>query len=98
MALETLVRVSIGIEIRPDVATLSSELLKDAKRTWPSLERTEIVLGDIRAVRFETYSTLCYASIVYSHNKLFVAEADLAIEKLVCRLRSVRYVVLSAPF
>ena len=43
MALATTARFSIGIEIRGDVANLSTELLRAAKLKWPRLEATELL-------------------------------------------------------
>lgn len=95
VALQTSVGKCIGIEIREDVVATGKRLLKEHSRQLPHLQKVDIVVGDIRQCDSKKISK---ATIVYSSNQLFAPDTLQVMEQLVCDLKNLRFVVLTAPF
>jgi hypothetical protein len=95
VALQTRVKLAIGIEIRVDVAVIGQDIISTHQaRDFPQLERSRIIIGDIRKT---DKGSLVDATILYSNNVLFAPESNLGIERVCCMLESLRLVVLAVP-
>ena len=97
VALESLARSVIGVEVRDEMAARGDSLIKEHLHTQPRLKRIQIYKHDVRDIHAEN-EPWRDVTVLFCHNTLFEPHALLYLEQLCCELLALRLVVLQQPF
>lgn len=97
IALETAVRMCIGVEVRVDIALLGRSLIEAHANKYPNTSKIRIYPENICQVDI-TANIWQQATVLYSHNTLFDGRTLVGLEALCCKLHSLRIVILQEPF
>jgi Histone methylation protein DOT1 len=97
VAIETAVRVCIGVEVRVDTALLGRKLIEAHVNKYPNTRKVHIYPENICKVDITT-KIWQQATVLYSHNTLFDGLTLVGLETLCCKLPSLRIVILQEPF
>jgi hypothetical protein len=97
IALETAVRMCIGVEVRVDIALLGRRLIEAHANKYPNTSKIRIYPENICQVDI-TANIWQQATVLYSHNTLFDGRTLVGLEALCCKLHSLRIVILQEPF
>ena len=88
-AMQTQVKMAVGIEIRGDLLRTGKKLIQKKVQAHPQLQRTFFILGDICTTDIKA-PLVASASILFSNNLVFAAATDLALERVICGLKNLR--------
>jgi hypothetical protein len=97
IALETAVRMCIGVEVRVDIALLGRRLIEAHANKYPNTRKVHIYPENICQVDITT-NMWQQTTVLYSHNTLFDGRTLVGLETLCCKLHSLRIVILQEPF
>jgi Histone methylation protein DOT1 len=97
IALETAVRMCLGVEIRVDIALQGRSLIESYANKYPNTRKVHIYPENICQVDI-TANIWQQATVLYCHNTLFDGRTLVALEALCCNLHSFRIVILQVPF
>lgn len=96
VALESLAKSVLGLEVREDVSTLGTRLINASTSNYRQLRKARIIQGDVQSAT--AYASLASATVLYCHNTVFSDGANLALEQLVCTLTNLRMCIIALPF
>ena len=98
VALQTKMKRSIGVEIRRSVANLGKKLIEAKCCEMPRLKKVQIIAEDMCDVDLLADEEIKETTVLFSSNKLFLPATNLAMERVICDLKNLRYVFLGQPF
>ena len=94
VALQTPIKLCVGIELRKELVQLGQKAIKKFVPTYPELSRVWLKQGDICALPWHIQAQLQACTIVFANSVLFDAGAVQKIEDMVCFADRVRVVVV----
>ena len=95
VALQTQVKLAVGLEVRACVASMGQDLIAVRQAgDLSQLKKSKIIVGDIRTTDTASFAN---ATVLYSNNLLFTPSSNLAIHRVCCTLKSLRLVLLADP-
>lgn len=94
VALESTMAFCVGVEIREELVTVVTRIVRDNVKTYPELRKVWMKQGDVVKMPWHVTANLQACSVIYCSNVLFNARANAYIEDIACYSRVVRAVVL----
>lgn len=96
MALETLAKMCLGLELRQDIVEFSHALIRDALPHCPRMQKVQLLAGDIKDFDMAGHALFQRATILYSFNSLFSGDSGVSLVRQLCDLQMLHTVILAA--